>query len=63
MPESLQKQGRQAWYIHVEAILLRYLPGKENEPKRKNILGMLEDGRFFDAFEWATFVEKSAESN
>lgn len=63
VPESLQEQGRQAWYIHVEAILLRYLPGKENEPKRNQILGMLEDGRFFDAFEWAAFVEKSAELN
>ena len=59
VPEELQEQGRQAWHTHVNAILLRYLH-KDVQYKRDEILGMLDDGRFFDAFEWAEFVEKSA---
>ncbi len=60
-PKKLREQGRKAWHSHVENILLRYLPGTENTHERHHILSMLDDGRFFDAFEWAEFVEKSVE--
>ncbi len=43
-------------FISGISILLRYLP---NQDKRNKILEMLDDGRFFDAIEWADFVEKS----
>jgi len=59
VPEDLQEDGRKAWHTHVNAILLRYL-SKDVQHKRQEILDMLDDGRFFDAFEWADFVEKSA---
>ncbi|KHD08155.1 hypothetical protein PN36_14865 [Candidatus Thiomargarita nelsonii] len=59
VPEELQEKGRKAWHTHVNAILLRYL-SKDVQHKRQEILDMLDDGRFFDAFEWADFVEKSA---
>ncbi len=61
VPDELREQGRQAWHTHVNAILLRYLH-KDVQHKREEILGMLDDGRFFDAFEWADFVEKSVNS-
>ncbi|MEN8220791.1 MAG: hypothetical protein ABFS56_31450 [Pseudomonadota bacterium] len=59
VPDALQEEGRKAWHTHVNAILLRYL-SKDVQHKRQDILDMLDDGRFFDAFEWAEFVEKSA---
>jgi hypothetical protein len=62
VPKELKEQGRQAWHTHVNAILSRYLH-KDVQHKKEEFLGMLDDGRFFDAFEWADFVEKSAKVN
>jgi hypothetical protein len=55
VPAALQAQGRAAWHLQVRAIVSHYLP-KEVKPRREEILKMLDkmldDGRFFDAFDF-----------
>lgn len=55
VPAILQAQGRAAWHLQVRAIVSHYLP-KEVKPRREEILKLLDqtldDGRFFDAFDF-----------
>lgn len=59
MPAGLRESGRTAWRIHLEAMLGRYLPGKDQAPLRAEVLGAALNGRFFDAVEWSSFIGKS----
>lgn len=57
-PARLRETGRTAWLEHSRRILDRALDGK---PKvRERLVGHLEDGLFFDTFEWNEFIEKGA---
>ena len=57
-PASLRTNGQNAWRVHVEAMLLRYLPCKTQAPLRAEMLEAVQNGRFFDAVEWTTFISK-----
>ena len=57
-PASLRTNGQNAWRVHIEAMLLRYLPGKTQAPLRAEMLEAVQNGRFFDAVEWTTFISK-----
>ncbi len=57
-PASLQDSGREAWHLHVRALLTRVTPPLSS-PETELIMSSLDDGLFFDAFEWAGFVEKA----
>ncbi len=59
---DLRQTGQVAWRIHVEAMLNRYLPKKEQAELRAEMLAAVLDGRFFDAVEWSTFIGKGGET-
>jgi hypothetical protein len=61
VPATLRDTGRTAWRTHVEAMLGRYLPGKEQAPLRAEMLEAVLNGRFFDAVEWSTFITKNVD--
>jgi len=62
VPKSLVIEGREAWHIHVRAILARSKLTLNAEEINLVING-LDNGQFFDAFEWAGFIEKTKSSN
>jgi len=62
VPEVLRDTGLMAWQTHVDAMLKRYLPKKEQAGLRAEMLAAVMDGRFFDAVEWSTFISKGGKS-
>jgi len=58
VPEILAEDGRQAWHSHVKAILCRMKPALK-EKDINTVIAALDDGMFFDAFEWSGFIEKT----
>jgi len=62
VPKTLSDEGRAAWHLHVKAMLARLTPKLTDEQMTK-VLMTLDDGQFFDAFEWAGFIEKKTQSS
>lgn len=60
VPDTLLDQGRAAWRGHAERLLLQKLPGTARQQIREALLAGLEQGLFFDTFDWSEFVEKGA---
>ncbi len=57
--DEQRQHGCLAWHAHINDVLGRYLPGKDNAPLRCDLLAAIKDGRFFDAVEWNTYICKS----
>lgn len=57
-PGELREEGRSAWLSHSEKVLRNALPN--NPGVRARLVRHLEDGLFFDTFDWNEFVEKGA---
>jgi hypothetical protein len=60
VPENLKADGRKAWHLHADGVFAR---ANVNIDDRRVFLDSLDNGQFFDAFEWATFIEKKQANN
>lgn len=60
VPAALRPQGLAAWHRHVERWLMKALPDKAHAETRAALLAGLDQGLFFDTFDWNEFVEKGA---
>ncbi|MGB4498869.1 MAG: hypothetical protein WBI40_09225, partial [Methylococcaceae bacterium] len=60
VPENLKEEGRKAWHLHADGVFAR---ANVNIDDRRVFLDSLDNGQFFDAFEWATFIEKKQANN
>ncbi len=58
-PIALRETGRSAWHAHLRNMLRRYVSDME---VRERLFNAINDGRFFDAVEWTTFVSKSSKT-
>ncbi|MBP9217482.1 MAG: hypothetical protein KBD39_04870 [Sterolibacterium sp.] len=58
-PAALRDTGRKAWHAHLHNMLQRYA-GAAGEQGRQRLFHAIDDGRFFDAIEWLTFIGKTS---